>query len=187
MFGLQIPQSIFVHADGFLRAGTAKSDPPNPYDMTALVTNSAMASELYLKCLIHIETGQLVKKQHNLKQLFALLPEAARLNIQQRFDSGMAKQPAYDYSGLPEEERKKYETIAANMPKNLIDALRKGADAFVEWRYLYEDESGNGPPFSLFGLPHILRSVILERKPEWANFRFNMKQIASVPPTSRAQ
>lgn len=187
MFGIKIPQSIFVHADGFLRASAPKSDPPNPYDMAALVTNSAIASELYLKCLIHLETGQLVKNQHNLKKLFGMLRQETQEMIQARFDAALGKQKEYDYSNTPVELKEDAQAVAQNMPKNLKEALKKGAGAFVEWRYLYEDESESGNPFSLFYLPSLLRAVILERKPEWGMFGFKMTKVAPVLSTSRAQ
>ena len=181
MFGLKMPQSAFVHADGFLRAGTPQSDPPNPYDSWALVANNAMAAELYLKCLIHIETGRLVKNQHNLQKLFGMLPRETQAEIQKRFDAAM-RPPNYDFSSVPEAEREALRKVAERMPKNLVEALRKGGDAFVEWRYLYENESDTGNPYSLFNLPAILRVVILEHKPEWARFGVRMKKVGGVLP-----
>jgi len=184
MFNLKIPQSIFVHADGFLKASQSRVDPPNPYDAVVLVTNCAIACELYLKCLIYIETGQLVKNQHNLKRLFAMVPKETQSIIQERFDAQLAKQPAYDSSGASEEHLKAMRAAEEKLPKNLIEALRKGGDAFVQWRYLYEaGETMNA--FALFPLPYILRDFILGLKPEWAKFQLSLVKVGTVQPTSR--
>lgn len=180
MFGLKMPQSIFVQGDGFLRAGTPKSDPPHPYDMTALATNCGFACELYLKCLIHLKTGQLVKNQHNLSKLFAMLPKEIQSTIEQRFNDVMAKQNGYDFSSASEEDKKVVQAVIQSLPKNFAEALKIGGDAFIEWRYLYENESGTSNPFSLFPLPSILRAVILDHKPEWGNFSIKMTKIGNV-------
>ncbi len=181
MFNLKIPQNIFVHADGFLKAGTPVSDPPHPLDMIPLVTNNAFAAELYLKCLIHVETGQLIKAEHNLQKLFSKLPEKTQTEIEKRFDAEISKGPEMDRSNASEELKE----AARSRPASLRAALKEGADAFVEWRYLYEDNLSKNF-FALFPLPAILRYVILERKPDWAKFQITMTKIASPLSTSPA-
>jgi hypothetical protein len=99
----------------------------------------------------------------------------------------MAQQSAYDYSNAPTEVKEMACAVAEKMPKNLTEALKKGAEAFVEWRYLYENDSETGKPFSLFPFPSILRSFILELKPEWAQFTFKMTKIGDALPKSSAQ
>src|SRR5689334_18678090 len=131
MFGLKIPQSIFFHADSFLKASIAKSEPPDPYEMIVLVTSSAFACELYLKCLIHIETGRLNQSEHNLRKLFAKLSPATQAEIEEKFNAVMAKQKDYDVSNAPDPIQAA-EAVRLN-PKNFRDALKAGADAFVDW------------------------------------------------------
>jgi len=175
---LSPPQSIFVHADGFLTAARSLQNPSggppfNPFCAPAIVTNLAFSTELYLKCLLQVETKQVVKEGHNLQKLFLMLPEQIRQEIEIVFNAVMAKAPAVDLSSLPKDAQ----TAAAKQPKNLLDALKAGGNAFVEWRYLYEfDENANA--FGLFPLPEILRNIILKRKPEWAHFSIQMKKIA---------
>ena len=182
-----MPLSIFVYGDCFHKASISKADPPDPYAAVVVATNCAFACELYLKCLIHIETGQLIKKLHNLKQLFAMLPDATKATIQNRFDAQLAKQPDYDNSVAPDDaSRQMAREAAEKRSKNLIDALRRGAEAFVEWRYLYEND-GKGNPFGLFPLPPILRTVILEHKPEWANVVLKATGVGNALPTSPAR
>ncbi len=54
-------------------------------------------------------------------------------------------------------------------PKNLIEALKAGGNAFIEWRYLYEVDESNRNIFSLFPLPAILRDVIA--RPTFTGFQ----------------
>lgn len=185
MFNLKIPQSIFAHADGFLKTvSILHTDPPNPLCLTAIVVNSAFASELYLKCLLHIETGKLFKGQHDLGKLFAKLSAATQAEIEGPFDEQLSRGPKYDFSGASKEAQE----AAVRQPKNLRDALRAGREAFVEWRYLYEiDDLTQANFFSLFPLPDILRVVILRKRPEWGRFRITMTKIADALPTSPVQ
>jgi HEPN domain-containing protein len=183
MFNLKPPQSIFVHADGFLKAANYLNAPqPNgapmdPLCFAALVTNSAFASELYLKCLIQLDSGQQVIKEHNLRKLFAKLTPATQKDLESRFDLLLAKQPAYDESKMTAEMR----DAASKRPTTFRETLRSGADAFTEWRYLYEND-GFSNPFGLFPLPSLLRTVILERQPEWGQFVVKMEKIADAVP-----
>ena len=47
---------------------------------------AAFASELYLKCLFVIETGRAAPEIHELRKLFLLLSETARLEIEASWD-----------------------------------------------------------------------------------------------------
>jgi len=186
MFGLKPPQSIFVHGDGFFKAAISMNKNPSdsgfdPFCFAALVTNSAFASELYLKCLIHLESGQLIKDEHNLHKLFQKLSEKTQQEIEGPFNAELAKAATYDLSQASEQSKR----VISSRPKTLREALKVGGKAFVEWRYLYEyGETGH---FGLFPLPAILRNTILSRKPDWANFGFKLQRIGGVLPTSLAQ
>ncbi len=186
MFNLKPPHSIFVHADGFLKTAVLLNKPPgtlgfDPFFSVALVTNSAFAIELYLKCLIHIETGKLKKSQHNLRKLFGKLREETQQEIEKQFNALPINTTEYDLSNAPKEAREATES----RPRNFRDALKTGAEAFVEWRYLYETD-GTSNPYGLFALPWILRNVILARVPAWANWGVQVVKVADALPTSPA-
>jgi hypothetical protein len=186
MFNLKMPQSIFAHADGFLKAASKLHGDPPGDAFAALVINSAFACELYLKCLIHLETGQLFKDEHDLKKLFSKLSAGTQASIETKFDAAF-KLPDYDLSKVPEHMRESAEQAIAMQPKNLREALKAGGSAFVRWRYLYEDETGKTSDiYSLFSRPGILRIEILTRKPEWALFRMTMQKFGDSRPTSPA-
>ena len=185
MFNLKSPQNIFVHADGFQKAVRYLNKPPesglfDPFCFAAMITNSAFASELYLKCLIQIETQQVIRAEHDLKKLFSRLPAATQEEIEKPFNAEMSKAVSYDLSRVSKEEAE----VIAKKSRNFREALAKGRDAFVKWRYLYEDEN-IFRSYDLFGLPPILRGVILARRPEWGNFRINMTKLAGPLPTSQ--
>jgi hypothetical protein len=171
MYNLSLEQSIFVQANGFHKASELLATTlVNPFCMTAMVTNSAFASELYLKCLIIIETGQLMKDQHNLRKLFLKLREDTQKTIENHFDEEMAKAP--DIS-----EEAKARLGGRIPPTTLREALVQGGDAFIKWRYIYEDT--NLQFFALFPLPKFLADVILARKPEWKNFELTLGKLPS--------
>jgi hypothetical protein len=91
-----------------------------------------------------------------------------------------------DMSQVPEDMKAKAQLVAEILPKTLGQALKEGALAFVNWRYLYEDEREIGDSFSLFPLPPILREEILTRKPEWRFFGIKMQRLSGPQPTSPA-
>ena len=180
MYGLSLEQSIYVQAKGFHKAAeslVADLD-KDPFRATATVTNSAFASELYLKCLILLETGQLMKEQHNLRKLFLRLHSSTQNTIETEFDTELAKAPELS-------EEAKAHLKGRTPPKTLREALAEGGDAFIKWRYIYEDD--NHDFFALFPLPKILAGVIIARKPEWKDFKLTLGKLVSVPPTSPAQ
>jgi hypothetical protein len=154
---------------------------PDPLCFSPLVANLAFASELYLKCLIIIETKQQAIMQRDLRKLFSMLPQKTREEIEKRCDAILTKPPQYDLSNAPDHAKE----AEAQRPKNFRDALKAGKDAFKDWRYMYEGDAA--PPFALLIFPDILRAIILERHPEWGFFQLRMQKIAGVPPTFQAQ
>jgi hypothetical protein len=117
---------------------------------------SVFATELYFKCLLCLETGG-VPQTHNLKTLFdALLPKT-RKRLQELWDIDIRKP-----------ERQKVLAHIRTFPdghklrEDLPGALKLGADAFRELRYIYETQRSY---FLLADFPNLLRAVILERIP----------------------
>jgi hypothetical protein len=174
MYNLSLEQSIYVQAKGFHRAADSLAFglDKDPFRATAVVTNSAFASELYLKCLIILETGQLIKNQHDLRKLFLKLHEDTQKAIERNFDQEMAKAPEIS-------EAAKVRTGGRKPPRTLREALTQGGDAFIKWRYLYEDESLEF--FALFPLPKFLEQTILTRKPEWRDFQLTLAKLPDAP------
>ena len=126
---------------------------------------SAFASELYLKCLICLETCN-APPTHNLRALFRDLSLHTRMRIEQLWNNHMPQ--LEELWTFIEKETKK------SIPRDLVGLLDISSKAFTQLRYAHEDDSGS---FMVGDLPVMLRTVILEKRPLWATLRHT-------PPTS---
>jgi hypothetical protein len=99
--------------------------------------------ELYLKALILQETG-IEAKGHNLEKLFLMLPRGTQLRIQFAYDHPPPLNAAYR-EGMRQH----------GFPTDFGECLSLSKNAFVEQRYLYEDQNKN----SSMLLDDILSSV----------------------------
>jgi hypothetical protein len=124
---------------------------------------SAFASELYLKCLLNVETGKRAHG-HHLRKLFYQLSRASREDIETRWNS---------YTATPLRQRT-YNAILAltgqDIQQDLDWTLVQGSEAFTELRYMHESDDLK-TKFFLGDFPDILRDRILVLKPEWRNMR----------------
>lgn len=165
------PFKIFEHASHFHESDhrLRNTVPPDKPEQVPLIAHPALvlsvfASELYLKCLLCIETGR-VPNTHNLKALFRDLQPATRRRLEDLWDHDIRRP-----------ERQKVLDHIRTLPRgkelrlDLDYALDIGANSFTQLRYLYETTQSY---FLLGDFPNLLRMVILERFPSWA----------SVPPT----
>jgi hypothetical protein len=121
---------------------------------------SAFASELYLKCLLCIETDK-VPEDHNLLRLFEGLKVSTRHELDDLWDTDIRrpeKQAAIEkLRALPDGD---------DIRLDLRYALERGADGFIELRYFYETEQVH---FLLSDFPFCLRMLILRRCPYWGS------------------
>jgi HEPN domain-containing protein len=87
------PKLIFKTADVFSEAAVTilrkAWDEEKTYLLFAFGVNAALATELYLKCLLLIECGQF-PKIHNLKSLFGQLARKTRQAIKKKHDKAVA-------------------------------------------------------------------------------------------------
>jgi hypothetical protein len=120
-------------------------------------TLGAFSCELFLKCLVCVETGS-VPKGHNLRKLFDLLTRKTRERLAELWD-GYAVDRAAQWDQI---ERKSGKVVARDLPS----AISAGSRAFELIRYRYE-KSDEDFQFYLDDLPHMLGFVALELKPEW--------------------
>jgi hypothetical protein len=153
------PQSVFKQGERFhwsyqrLCVGTHE----DVHEMVLIpaLALSAFASELFLKCLHHIDSGKVPERIHALQELFAALPESRRNRIEFLWDNHIVAHSA------------EYELIASrgvNIPKDLSTALADSSHGFVKLRYEYEDRNFK---FYIAEFPNILRDAILEIQPTW--------------------
>jgi hypothetical protein len=159
------PLKIFEQADGFYQALAILCNiEPENTQLAVIIGEPVMVVgaftiELFLKCLICIETGTLPARVHNLKELFEKLPPATRTRIEAEWGK-IARHRSAEWDGF---ENRLGITIARDLPS----ALAAGGDSFQRIRYSYE--GGNESlQFYLQDLPRALGRIILEAKPEWS-------------------
>jgi hypothetical protein len=165
------PFDIFLHGLKFQKSSEILSNSLLPKDgdivddqKVSIVAHPAMilsafASELYLKCLICVETG-VVPKGHNLDKLFHQLRVETRRELDDLWDTEIR---------LPLKQRVIEKLRGTPRGRNLkIDLrymLKLGAEGFIKLRYHYEHSESD---FFLVDLPKVLRVAILRRFPSWA-------------------
>jgi len=154
------PKGAFRYAESFQKAAQHiwdRADANREFDLIPPGgVMHAFAMELYLKCLICIETGKNPPYGHKLKDLFGALSMNSQMRIKK------------DYA-----ERTKTDPVFIALGKKFKDAkldfdsqLASGSNAFDELRYGFEE-----PPKVGWMLAHAqreIRRIILEKKPEWA-------------------
>src|SRR5260370_30188901 len=149
---------VFAHARRFLSTEQYLSNGPGDNNwrlniaLPTLVL-SAFAAELFLKCLLILETGEAPANIHLLHVLFRRVSHKRQQRINELWDL---------------EARPKILEIALkeNLPLDLPGALSKCSRAFERIRYGYEDNWSN-VIYYIADLPRITHNVIVEIKPEW--------------------
>ncbi|WMT73871.1 hypothetical protein [Bradyrhizobium sp. Ash2021] len=163
-------EAVFQHAECFYQAFAAlRSLSPDPREnmhgaitlVEPLIVLASLTSELFLKCLICIETGD-TPREHNLKELFDQLSEGTRARIQRFWDREVAARKREEWDNL--------EKFGLKMPRDLPSALAKGSNAFIRYRYSYEGNT-EGLHYYLEELPALLQKLILEMNPNLESCR----------------
>jgi hypothetical protein len=174
------PFKIYMHAMGFHVAedalGRLTLNPNQQLASHVVQPNmilSALTSELFLKCLVCMETT-LTPKGHHLFELFKLLKPDTRDGIIKMWDIYIVPQRTQMWDVIDQHHGGK---IARDLPGALLASSR----AFETIRYEYEPTIQQSE-FNIGDLPRILRLVVLEKKPDWANFGRNVMPVPSVGP-----
>jgi hypothetical protein len=176
------PLQIFMHADGFYKAEKIisnidfNSNPQLAAEVAqAAMVLSALNSELFLKCIICIETGKLAHG-HHLGELFGELRPQTRKRIEHIWDTELVpfRNPMW----------MKIENSFGDgrrIARDLLSALTGGSTAFEKIRYSYEPDNED-VQFYIGDLPRILGRVILEMKPEWRYRRRAVQEVSPADP-----
>jgi hypothetical protein len=170
------PLTYFIHGQRFYACDCALmhegfDQEVKDFTVYGAAVMSALASELFLKCLGVIESGP-VSRTHNLNTLFKNLSPKTRTLIERRWDEILAGKKHL----IDELEQE----TGTPIPRRLTDALHVGANSFESLRYPELSPQANffltdlphallSPQanFFLTDLPHALLLAILELKPEW--------------------
>lgn len=137
-------------AIGIVKEGPSHAMPDEMGDVVACATNLAFAVELYLKGLL-IQLGLDVPMDHNLRNLYAGIPQSVRTLIESIYDTA-----------LPDEVRRLGGHVSFTLAKGplkeppwddyksslaLPDLLARSKDLFVSWRYVFEFSQPEGSSY----------------------------------------
>jgi hypothetical protein len=144
-------------------------DPQSAADVgPAYIVLSALTSELFLKCLICIETGE-AQTGHHLSCLYGRLSQNTQARIKEIWDNDLVKYRASHWDKLEA-------ALGRKIDRSLLAAL-KGADTtFEKMRYGYENNNED-VEFYLSDFPRLLGRVIVELKPEYAQIRRGFSEV----------
>ena len=127
----------------------------------ANIVISAFTTELFLKCIVCIETA-LTPRGHHLFELFGQLRPETQAKIIHLWDTQIIPKRDPEWKMI-----EKSQFSIRPFKRDLPGALSASSYAFEKIRYSYEPGSKEGD-FNVGDLPRVLHLVILEMKPEWA-------------------
>jgi hypothetical protein len=158
------PRGIFEQANAFYQALAILCN-VEPQNVQLAVTIGepvmvvgAFTIELFLKCLVCIETGK-APFGHNLRELFDQLSGSTRGRILRTWDNDILIQRKAEWNRIEA-------AMGQKIFRDLPDALTAASRSFERIRYSYEGNTADLQYF-LHDLPQLLRQVVVEIKPEW--------------------
>lgn len=156
---------IYMHAEGVGDAAVILNRAPpqlRPSIGYSIVVLQAFAAELYFKCLIRLDEREPPIK-HDLQYLFELQTPAVQSKIEKIWNDIIVPMHSTMWGDIDRDSG------GEKIRRDLMGALAGGRDAFRRVRYIYE--GSEGIEFFLGDLPEILRTIILEMRPDWARLR----------------
>lgn len=137
---------------------------------------SAFTTELFLKCILCIETT-LTPQGHELFELFKQLKSPTKAKIIHLWDTQVvpAREPQWKFL-----ENSRF-AGAQKFKRDLPGALSASNRAFEKLRYGYEPGSQDAE-FNIGDLPRILHRIILRMKPKWASLGRDITALPGFPP-----
>jgi hypothetical protein len=124
---------------------------------------SAFCLELFLKCLLRIENVTLPKRTHALLELFELLRRPTKRKISALFG---AEHPENSFKYFAASFAVNFRNSGSRQIRpTLRTVLKQSSNAFIEWRYLFEDTKPH--TYSANHAISAVKRVILEIHPEW--------------------
>jgi hypothetical protein len=152
---MMTPDEVFRTAWGFSKATDMLAQGGDGKCAVAEVVNEAFCLELYLKCLLMLETGN-KGHGHKLKDLFDKLSQTNQAKVERYYNEDLG-----DLKMVTVQRRGK--TYASD----LNGVLQATSDSFVEWRYLFEEKMDPKPILGWQSLRASLLRLILELRPDW--------------------
>lgn len=167
------PQKVFNSAEWYNSAVHALT-PLVEFNHSLAIPRATMAAfslELYLKCLISLETGQNAPPWHELDKLFKKLSPATRQEIRKLYDNPTEGQEISNRLQLKRgSEKKSAEEKSLVAPSSLNESLKTSARAFDQFRYIFEIGfvTGRRAAWNADYVVLCARKTILKRQPAWA-------------------
>lgn len=153
------PQRIFITGEAFLEVCKVLVAALNAGNRNilalVLATNSALTLEMYLKCLLLLETGS-TWHGHDVYKLFKHLPDATQSELATAHDKFVADNPVLKAKWMD----------STGVELDLESLLKAGRDTFVKFRYAWE-EIPSKTNWGLNGFIKCVREYILKLHPEW--------------------
>lgn len=159
------PRQIFRIGEWFYLASSTLGErvPKTRVLFLPAIVMIAFALELYLKCLIAIETEATPPSGHNLRRLFNKLTSKTQDKIRHYFDNP-TEQGEINW-------REKMKNPPPHIPKEAFPSpydfdsiLDVSADAFVQLRYVFERKKAG---WNAHYIVKCTRQVIVEIHPDW--------------------
>jgi hypothetical protein len=158
------PRKIFQQADCFYQTLAILSNVEPENEQLAVTIGEpamvigALTIELFFKCLVCIETGE-VPRGHYLGELYEGLSAATKDRIRQTWDNDIVPYRAQEWDRIEA-------ALGQRIIRDLPGALAAANRSFERIRYSYEGNTADVQYF-LQDLPQLLGRVILEMRPEW--------------------
>jgi hypothetical protein len=172
--------NIFMQADCFYKTLAILCNvEPNNTQLAVIIGEpvmvvAAFTIELFLKCLICMETGE-VPHIHRLRDLFERLSLQTRSRIQDDWNNTIAAHRAEEWDRLEK-------MMGVSIARDLPSALAAGSESFERIRYSYEGKTEN-VQFYLQDLPQLLGRTIISMKPEWRSLNRTYQELPRSYPT----
>jgi hypothetical protein len=158
---------IFIQGQRFHLASFAlnqKNNEGGPWSALGMPLHvmAAFASELYFKSLTQLQNGSF-SETHNLYHLFMQLTPTTRQAVSKRWKNL--------YTPDLVEAWKKADFLSGKVNTSLKDTLEAQRDLFERWRYIFEfselfpTHTPNGDTLTIFHLPNVLETYILDSTP----------------------
>lgn len=153
------PRQLFTNADNFRHTIETLTQLPGDVRFgQSVVVLAAFASELFIKCIVTLESGH-QPTGHDLATLFSKLSGPVRAKIEKLWDTEFGAKRAAELDAVEKD-------LGVTIPRDFSSLLRLGAKSFAQVRYAHERKpAGN---FFLTDFPLLLRAAIIDMKPGWA-------------------
>lgn len=136
------PKKIFEHAEKFQWAyeRLQKTDIITTKEIEGYVGDpclviSALASELYFKCLLVMFDVSFdeIRRLHNLYDLYRKPPQQVQNRITELWDQDIWRQHTRTFLNIVQEQ-----VVKEKIPRHFSALLKFGANTFIDLRYVYE-------------------------------------------------